>query len=261
MNVKEYISSGILELYVAGSLTEKENQDVFEMMQKYPEVLKEVENIENAIVILTSALSPKETKSLFVRLKSNLQPKVITITRSTSKLFRYSGWAASIIFGGILIWTMNQNKKLQNQIAKESNERDLLEERVKQTNTDLAEATKLINVFRDREVISVPLAGQKVAPKAYAKVYIDKKENRVYFDVQGLPKPPKGKVYQLWSLKLNPLTPTSMGTLDNFTADADKIFEFKTRKGEQAFGITLEPTGGSKSPNLEQLYTLGVIPT
>jgi hypothetical protein len=34
MNSKEYIASGILELYVAGSLSEKENQEIYEAMQK-----------------------------------------------------------------------------------------------------------------------------------------------------------------------------------------------------------------------------------
>ena len=39
MNSKEYIASGILELYVAGALSEKENEEVHAMMQKHPEAL------------------------------------------------------------------------------------------------------------------------------------------------------------------------------------------------------------------------------
>jgi hypothetical protein len=38
----------------------------------------------------------------------------------------------------------------------------------------------------------------------------------VYVDAAGLPEPPKGMVYQVWALKLNPLTPTSIGLLDKF---------------------------------------------
>ena len=41
MDINKYIASGILELYVAGSLSEKENQEVYEAIQKYPEVKKE----------------------------------------------------------------------------------------------------------------------------------------------------------------------------------------------------------------------------
>ena len=46
MDINKYIASGILEFYVAESLSEKENQEVFEAIQKYPEVKKEVEAIQ-----------------------------------------------------------------------------------------------------------------------------------------------------------------------------------------------------------------------
>lgn len=74
-----------------------------------------------------------------------------------------------------------------------------------------------------------------------------------------MPEPPKGKVYQVWSLILNPLMPTSLGVIEEFSTDKDKVFDLKNTNQSEAFGITLEPAGGSKSPNLEQLYTLGVV--
>ncbi|NVJ87862.1 MAG: anti-sigma factor [Flavobacteriaceae bacterium] len=123
----------------------------------------------------------------------------------------------------------------------------------------LAETEKLLNIFRDKDIITVPLAGQKASPEAYAKVYWDKKTNSIYLDAKGLPVPPKGKVYQVWSLTLDPLTPTSLGTIDNFTVDTNKIFTISNTNSSEAFGITLEPEGGSKTPTLEQLYTLGAI--
>lgn len=265
MNIEEYIASGILELYVAGSLSEKENEEVYEMITKHPEVLAEVESIEAAIVTLSGALTSKDTAPLFSPITQalNLQKeaKVIPMTKPSKTFNSYSGWAAAVVVGGILIWTLNQNNALKEQVTAEANEKRRLENRIKETNTNLAEAEKLINVFRDKDVVGVALAGQAIAPDAYAKVYVDKKTNSLYLDVQGLPEPPEGKVYQVWSLTLNPLTPTSMGTLDTFVADTDKIFEFKATAGEQAFGITLEPAGGSASPTLTQLYTLGVIPS
>jgi anti-sigma-K factor RskA len=105
----------------------------------------------------------------------------------------------------------------------------------------------------------VAFAGQKVSPNSYAKVYWDKTSNSIYLDAQGLPAPPKGKVYQVWSLKMSPLTPTSLGTIDTFMADTNKIFTIENANDSEAFGITLEDEGGSEFPNLEQLYTLGVV--
>ena len=54
MNIKDYIESGILELYVAGKLSENECEDVYNKMMEYPEVLDEVIKIEQAIIKLIS---------------------------------------------------------------------------------------------------------------------------------------------------------------------------------------------------------------
>ena len=117
-----------------------------------------------------------------------------------------------------------------------------------------------LNVVRDSKNTVVNLAGQKVDPSASAKIYWNKDTQTVYVDASGLPKPPEGKVYQIWSLKLSPtLTPTSIGLLDNFTGNNEKLFAVSGTKDAEAFGITLEPAGGSKSPTMEQLYTLGKV--
>ena len=258
MNSKDYITSGILELYVAGSLSEKENEEIYKAVQENSELLAEVESIEKAIIQLTAA-TKKGASYSFNDIKNKIvttQTKVIKIEKQKTNWLQYSGWAASILIGSILIFTLSKNSDLKEQIA---SEKLLLEAQIDSAAINLASAEKLIEVFRDKNIISIPLAGQKVSPTSYAKVYWDKKTNSIYLDAKGLPKPPEGKVYQIWSLKLNPLTPTSLGTLDSFTADTNKIFTINNANESEAFGITLEPAGGSISPTLEQLYTLGAV--
>ena len=46
--------------------------------------------------------------------------------------------------------------------------------------------------------------------------------------------------------------------LEDFVDDDNKVFALANPNESEAFGITLEPAGGSESPNLEQLYALGV---
>lgn len=173
-----------------------------------------------------------------------------------NNFWAFSGWAAAILFGSILVYTNFLNKKSTTIVT---GEKQQLEEQVERVKSKLAKTEKLLEVFRDRNIISVPLAGQNASPTSYAKVYWDKKTNTIYLDAKGLPTPPKGKVYQVWSLKITPLTPTSIGTLDTFTTDADKIFTIENPNISEAFGITLEPIGGSETPNLEKLYALGAV--
>lgn len=264
MDKNEYIASGILELYVAGALSEKENEEVYDMMLKYPEVYQEVLKIESSIVSLTAAASPSDSKRFFPSIRSKVHeqdeaPRVMPIKRTRSSWITYSGWAAAIITGIALLYTVNELDNLDEQIKVVETNNDILEDQIEKANSDLAEAENLVSILRDKNIITVPLEGQPIHPEAYAKVYWNKKAENIYLDAQGLPDPPRGKVYQVWSLKMSPLTPTSLGTLDDFSTDDNKIFSIANPNDSEAFGITLEPSGGSETPTLEQLYTIGVV--
>lgn len=264
MDIKKYIASGILELYVAGSLSEKENQEVYDAMQKYPELKTEVEAIEEAIIRLTSAVAPKDKKLIFKDIKNNIDTiKVINLNQDSKKsnLIKYAGWAASVALLIGSIWMFNQNNKLKNAIEVANNKNYELEEKISEANKSVAKTNELNAILRAKNIESITLGGQAISPESYAKVYWNKEEQLAYIDVAGLPEPPAGKVYQVWSLKLNPLTPTSLGLLSDFQDDENKVFELANINDSEAFGITLEPEGGSESPTLEQLYTLGVVNT
>lgn len=264
MDLKAYIESGILELYVTGQLSEKENQEVYELMRQHPDILQEVLEIESALMKLGAAISPGVSNATITIIKEHLNfkgenQKVISMPKSRNKWFTYTGWAAALIFGAGLLWTINQNNLLEEQLSDADIQNRYLETQIEAAQTDLAAKEQLLTVLRDRNIISVPLGGQGNFADAYAKVYWNKADNNIYLDAQGLPDAPKGKVWQVWSLTLNPLTPTSLGTIDDFNSDDNKIFEIVNANQSEAFGITLEPAGGSASPTMEQLYTLGVV--
>ncbi len=264
MDINAYIASGILELYVYGSLSEKESTEVYKILQEYPKAIKEVERIENALQQLSAAVAPNNSTELLYhkieeQIKSSNTGDVIPITRKRSSLTTYIGWAASVALLIGLFIQFNKNQKLKQQLVTNQIEQTLLEGKINVAEEDLSKTKSLLNVLRNKDLIQVPLKAQKVDPTAFASVYWDKNKQMAYIDVAGLPTPPLGKVYQVWSLKLDPLTPTSMGILDKFNDDDTKIFILTNPNESEAFGITLEPEGGSESPNLEQLYTLGVV--
>jgi anti-sigma-K factor RskA len=265
MDVKEYIESGILELYLMGSLSEEENAQVFAMIQKHPELLDEIQKIEKTLGTLASSVAPKENKPAFKNLLIKIiqdqeqESKVIAIDRPKNNWAKYSGWAAAVVVGSALVFSVFNTSDLNQQLEATKTERQQFEQQLEDAKSDLTAKETLLTAIRDKDIITVPLQGQTVSPDSYAKIYWNKNDNTIYVDVQGLPDPPAGKVYQLWSLKLNPLTPTSLGTIDDFVTDANKIFTIDNPNDSQAFGITLEPAGGSESPTLEQLYTLGAV--
>jgi anti-sigma-K factor RskA len=104
--------------------------------------------------------------------------------------------------------------------------------------------------------VKVNLAGQGNHTSAGTVAFHNPTQKVTYLDISGLPEAPANMTYQLWSLTLNPLTPTNLGIV---SATRDGFIEFSNANDTQAFGITLEEAGGSATPTLERLYTLGAI--
>jgi len=262
MENKEYIESGVLELYVYGLLSETENEEVTTMAKNNPEINAEIIAIEKAIVSLSSSFAPFHSVENYEKIKAKLELKhqeVIQLDPSQNWA-QYIGWAASVLLLVGIGFQYNQLEQTNNQVVNATTEKikiekelNILELQNKTNQTNLA-------VVRDAKNTVVALGGQAVAPESSAKVYWNKETQVVYIDAAGLPEPPKGMVYQIWSLKLQPqLTPTSIGLLSDFTNNNSKIFAVDKTGDAEAFGITLEPAGGSLSPTMEQLYTLGKV--
>lgn len=265
MDIQEYISSGILELYVYGALTEAESREVSKALKEHPEIRKEVEEIEVALQKLSSAVAPSyNAEALLSSIKQKLGNKsggaVINIERKKeTDWVSYIGWAATVVLLIGLFFVFEDRNGLRDQLNSERTRNAKMEQQIADAREDAEKSEELLAVLRDKDVSRIPLAGQNVDPEAFAAVYWNKKENKAYIDAKELPEPPRGKVYQVWSLKLDPLTPTSIGLLDEYESDDNKIFLLENANESEAFGITLEPEGGSESPTMDQLYVLGAV--
>jgi anti-sigma-K factor RskA len=264
MDVEAYIASGILELYVAGLLSEEENLEVYHYAEEYPRIKLEIEEIEASILTLSKTTSPKLSRrkgfnDLKVRIGQRKDTTVVKLPKEKTNWNAYIGWAAAVLFGAGLFYFYKQSSELKTSLDMVNEENVVLEQQIFEARNSAANAGRLLNAIRDKDISVIQLAGQEVAPQSYAQVYWNKKEKKVFVDAIGLPEPPDGMVYQVWSLKLSPLTPTSLGLLEDFITDENKIFSLDNTNVSEAFGITLEPAGGSDSPTMEQLYTLGVV--
>ena len=261
MNSKEYIESGILELYVFGKLTDEEMAEVSQMATQYPEVQEEITAIERAVINLSYGIAPHLSAANFDKIRDQLieKQKVVQLQPKTP-LTQYMGWAAAAVFVlgmGVQFYKLNESNSIIDNLAVE---RTKLQESVVDLELKNKESDEVLAVLRDNGSVSVALAGQQVNPDAFAKAYYNKTTKAVYIDASGLPEPPKGMVYQVWALQLEPiLTPTSIGLLDTYATSTTKVIKVDNAEAPQAFGITLEPAGGSAGPTMEQLYTLGKV--
>lgn len=261
METKEYIESGILELYVYGLLSEPENEEVNIMAKNNPEINDEIIAIEKAIVALSSSFSPFHSVANFEKIKEKLELKHAAVIEleSSKNWSQYIGWAAAILLLVGIGYQYNQLDQTNTQVVNTEIEKAKLEKEFNALKLKNTTNETSLAVVRDTKNTVVALGGQAVAPDSFAKVYWNQETKVVYIDAAGLPEPPKGMVYQVWALKLSPLTPTSIGLLENFEGNEQKLFAVNNANEAEAFGITLEPADGSLTPTMEQLYTLGKV--
>ncbi|MCH9659345.1 MAG: anti-sigma factor [Bacteroidetes bacterium] len=263
MTKEEIIASGLLELYVTGSLTAQEIETVEDAIKRDPSLVDEIETIEASFIHLSETVGTPVSETNWHRIKAEIK-RIRPLHSSQSDIGRnwgaMTGWAAAILCFAGVFWMIKQNNDLRQDLRHSNTQNSILKETVESNGVEFAEVTSLLNMIRSKDFKAINLPGNvSVSPTAYATVYFNEKTMEAYIDAKGLPVPPEGKVYQVWSLKMDPLTPRSIGLLESFAATESKFFKIENIPTPEAFGITLEPEGGSESPSLDQLYTLGTV--
>ncbi len=260
MESKELIESGQLELYVFGLLTESESAAIALLEKSDPNIRKEILSIEKAMIELSTSFSKDIKSEIYDKIKSEILPlNKKSVDIHSKNYFNFKTISAIAAALAVVIFGLHYYQKYNDTNHILTQEMPKLNKKIEDLDTKNKLAKNIIDILKDSKNKIVELAGQTISPNSYAKVYWNESNKKVYVVANGLPEPPEGMVYQVWALKLNPLTPTSIGLLDNFKSNDLGFFELEPTENPEAFGITLEPSGGSISPTMNQLYTLGKI--
>jgi hypothetical protein len=166
-----------------------------------------------------------------------------------------AGWvrfvaAASVILV-IVMAAMYYHVSEQNKDLSSTNDR--LKERLDTAQSTLDRIVAAQNVVSDPNALVVNMVGTTVAPKSSANIYWDSTNTSVYLVVKNMPKLPSDKQYQLWALIDN--KPKDLGVFD--ASNEKVILKMKNTQKAQAFAITIENKGGSPSPDLKRLQSMG----
>lgn len=274
MNTQDYIASGILEMYISGSLDETESKEVARAISTYPEIEAEyiqlqvtLENYAQSLAIAPpSALKNKligdieiqlanankkaetPTKSIFISPNNNplnwLAAASILIALITSVLSGYF-WTKWKNAEGQLI-SMQQENRIFAQNANYIIDSSLLL---------LEEKNASFSFITDTATTKIVLKGLPISPDAAALVFWNKSTKEVFLDVKSLPIPQEGMQYQLWALDNG--VPIDAGVFD--LLEMGSLQKLKSINNAQAFAVTLEKSGGSLVPTLEMIHILGSI--
>ncbi|MEO6870287.1 MAG: anti-sigma factor, partial [Ginsengibacter sp.] len=158
--------------------------------------------------------------------------------------------AAVVIF---LIESIILNYSFYNKYKKTNSELALIKDQLtKEKNTNTAMSSEM-NVMTDKHALPVVLNGTAKAPDAVAKIFWMKNTGDVYVDPSNLPGVPEGKQYQLWAIVDG--APVDAGLIET-KKGIYHIQKMKSFGQAQAFAITLEKTGGSEKPTMDEMIVM-----
>ena len=270
MDNNELISSGELELYVAGLLSEERSVQISQIIEQDDKVRKEVEEIEEVVMRLAKESTISKQQDFSEVLKKIVtdrisdDTKVVSIDRKPpeteqQKSFSFSkvaGWATAAVFLILFGIQFQNNNEINKSLNASIEDKEVLQDSIREQNFELNYKESILTTITSEDTKIIELAGQEISPSSKVRVFWDTAKNKVVIDAKSLPEAPEDMVYQVWSLKLEPLTPTSLGLLENYSSN-NELFVLENTNASEGFGITLEPAGGSKTPTLEKLYVLG----
>jgi anti-sigma-K factor RskA len=282
LDIKEYISSGILELYAAGALSPDEAKEVESMAAKYSEIKIELDAINDAYNNYASAYernpNPRLRSVILDRIdeiedshdsdnsddeKNNaamMPDKGLIHDRNASSSIRMKYLMAAVV--AFLIFNIAGNfflyykwKGTESQMTAFANENKRIKEEYELIKNNFEKKNEDLKMVMNRNNKIVDLKGMEISPASNATVYWDPNSKKVMLNVDNLPVPPAGKQYQLWALKDG--KPIDAGIFD---MDKDPMHLMPvTIPDADAFAVTLENKGGSAAPTLTQLYVMGKI--
>jgi anti-sigma-K factor RskA len=281
-NLKAYIESGVLELYVLGDLSPEETLQVEETASQNPEVRDEIAAIEQAVeqYAMQNAVEPSadvETR-LFEKLglseveeNVNVQhepiyteePKIIRLDGSDAKVrtLRYALVACIallVVSTAALFITYNKLNAAHDQIASLNLDKQKFAGVVSKLEFENQGLDNMAAMADSKEWATIRMAGQAFSPASKMKVYWNKKDKSVLINyvAMDLPKTDAEHQYQLWALVNG--KPVSLGVFGKTdSTNNEALVKMQTIQEAQAFAVTLEPMGGSVNPTMDKLTVMG----
>ena len=273
MDIKEYISSGIIESYVLGVVSDQERREVECMSTIYPELQEHLLAVQGNLEQLAESWKKEPPVELKAKIMAEIgednavaqsiaarKAKIIKMKKAKQArgVNTRSAAAASVILvlaaGALFFMKANELGKTEAELSKLKEEFKTNQQLVADMNVKLEDYDLKQAFITDDRTVTIALAGTTISPEAKVKAYWNKKVGEVMLVGMNLPQHEIDKQYQLWAIVDG--TPVDLGMLD--ASNPNTAVTKKVKSGEvQAFAITLERKGGSPAPNLEQLYVIG----
>ena len=267
-DLKTYIESGILELYVLGDLSPEEKLQVEDMASKYPLINAELDEIERSIELFakSNAVEPADylRDRVINSIKTNFsdedviipnknEENVISLKQSKAYTFYKYAFAACL---ALLLASSVALVSLYNRLQESNTEIASLQSDKQRFANTVSLKDGELEVLQDASFKFLKLQGTAKSPVSQITVAWSPAKKKVWIDMRSMKMPVNDKEhqYQLWALVAG--KPVDLGVFDK-NADTADMKEMKPIATANAFAVTLEPRGGSVSPTMDEMMVIG----
>lgn len=273
MNIQSYISSGKLELFLLGELTEREREEVLNLSKQYPEIQQELDELEETMFAfdnMTGAVpSPQLKDKIFNTLEQDFVlkevPKSATESTDTKVVAMHSAWKpfaiaasiAAIVASGAAFYYADKYQEKEQQFTALLQDQRVMADNLNQVKFDSEKKGSQLDKLISGDFKRVQMKGEGFEMQKDARVDVlwDQDAQEVFVAVNNLNDLSDEFDYQLWAI--GDEGPVGIGLVN--AGEKMTLQQMQSVAKAGTFAITIEPKGGSKAPNLEKLVVLGEV--
>jgi anti-sigma-K factor RskA len=257
MDIKDYISSGIIELYVMGLCSPEEEKELEQLRLQHPAlheaILRYEEELESKM-LQESTMPPSEVDKVILKKLKSLGTPVIPI--DSIKQVQSNGktpvrWLRPVAAAALLL--LGISAYFNYTLYKKTKEQEKLITGTANSPLPAGDYAVMTNPT----ITPVAMYGVGTHTICRCTIFWDKNTGKAYVMIHHLPKSSSAKDYYLWA-EVNG-KPVNVGILNDEIRG--RFIEMPNiPEGAVAFAVTLEKAGGGvTSPTLSEMYLAGKI--
>lgn len=271
LDLKNYISSGIIESYVLGVVSDQERKEVECMSHIYPEIREQLLIAQSDLETLSKTWAKNPPADLKGRVMAAIQeeiknePKPVSTEAKTIEMkpspvptqwrnIAAVALVAALTFGGFYFKTNSSLSETESILAETKDRTNQLDNQLLALQSEIQQYDSEKNFLLHEATVQVALTGTAISPDSKMKIYWNASEKKIVMASTKLPQTGSDLQYQLWAI-------VDGKSVDLGVFDLLKDKEIAAKNIDvgkvQAFAVTLEKKGGSAVPNLKQLYVIG----
>jgi anti-sigma-K factor RskA len=254
MDIKNYISSGIIEMYVMGLCSAEEEKELEQLRQQYPQLHEAILQYEVEMetkMLQNSTLPPAAVDEKILHQLDALSSSEKSINQHSTPVRKINrSWLRPVAAAAAILFAVSAYFNYT--LYKKNKQLTELTNNTKGSPLPLADYL----VITDPAITPIGMYGQGSHAICRCTMFWDKKSGKAYVMIHHLPISSSSKDFQLWA-EVDGKS-VSVGIIDD--SIRGKLIEVSgVPSGSVAFSVTLEKAGGAEQPTIDETYLKGKI--